>query len=37
VAQIESAPTLNGEVDFRKLTPAQKIAYHKARWDWILG
>lgn len=28
---------VNGEVDFRKMTPAQKIAYHKARWDKILG
>jgi hypothetical protein len=27
----------NGEVDFTKMTPAQKIAYHKARWDRILG
>jgi hypothetical protein len=23
--------------DFRQLTPAQKIAYHQARWDRILG
>jgi hypothetical protein len=23
--------------DFRKMTPAQKIAHHKARWDRILG
>jgi hypothetical protein len=27
----------NGEVDFRTMTPAQKVAYHKARWDRILG
>jgi hypothetical protein len=27
----------NGEPDFRKMTPAQKVAYHKARWDRILG
>jgi hypothetical protein len=27
----------NGQVDFSKMTPAQKIAYHKARWDRILG
>jgi hypothetical protein len=27
----------NGAVDFRKMTPAQKIAYHKAKWDRILG
>jgi hypothetical protein len=26
-----------GEVDFTKMTPAQKMAYHKARWDRILG
>jgi hypothetical protein len=24
-------------VDFTKMTPAEKIAYHKARWDRILG
>jgi hypothetical protein len=27
----------NGQPDFTKMTPAQKIAYHKARWDRILG
>jgi hypothetical protein len=27
----------NGEVDFAKMSPAQKIAYHKSRWDRILG
>lgn len=27
----------NGRVDFRKMTAAEKIAYHKARWDRILG
>jgi hypothetical protein len=27
----------NGAVDFTKMTPAQKIAYHKAKWDRILG
>jgi hypothetical protein len=27
----------NGEVDFAKMTAAEKIAYHKARWDRILG
>jgi hypothetical protein len=27
----------NGSVDFTKMTAAQKIAYHKARWDRILG
>jgi hypothetical protein len=29
--------TANGEVDFSKMTTAQKMAYHKARWDRILG
>jgi hypothetical protein len=28
---------VNGEPDFRRMTPAEKIAYHKARWDRILG
>ena len=27
----------NGEPDFKRMTPAQKIAYHKVRWDRILG
>jgi hypothetical protein len=27
----------NGPPDFRKMTAAEKIAYHKARWDRILG
>ncbi len=27
----------NGEPDFRTMTPAQKVAYHRARWDRILG
>lgn len=27
----------NGTVDFAKMTAAQKIAYHKAKWDRILG
>jgi hypothetical protein len=26
-----------GEPDFARMTPAEKIAYHKARWDRILG
>jgi hypothetical protein len=30
-------PGANGEPDFRKMTPAQKVAYQKARWDRILG
>jgi hypothetical protein len=27
----------NGAVDFSKMTAAQKVAYHKARWNRILG
>jgi hypothetical protein len=27
----------NGEPDFTKMTPAEKIAWHKAKWDRILG
>jgi hypothetical protein len=27
----------DGAVDFAKMTPAQKMAYHKARWDRVLG
>jgi hypothetical protein len=30
-------PAADGAVDFTKMTPAQKVAYHKARWDRILG
>jgi hypothetical protein len=30
-------PNENGGPDFTKMTPAQKIAFHKARWDRILG
>jgi hypothetical protein len=30
-------PEANGAVDFAKMTAAQKLAYHKARWDRILG
>jgi hypothetical protein len=29
--------TANGSVDWTKMTPAQKIAAHKAKWDRILG
>jgi hypothetical protein len=32
-----AATPANGQVDFSKMTPAEKIAYHKARWDRILG
>lgn len=31
------AAEANGTPDFTKMTPAQKVAYHKARWDRILG
>jgi hypothetical protein len=27
----------NGQPDFEHMTPAEKLAYHKARWDRILG
>jgi len=27
----------HGEPDFQRMTPAEKIAYHRARWDRILG
>ena len=27
----------NGEPDFSRMTPAQKVAYHLAKWDKILG
>jgi hypothetical protein len=27
----------DGQPDFQRMTPAQKVAYHKARWDRILG
>jgi hypothetical protein len=30
-------PSGNGKPDFARMTPAEKIAYHKARWDRILG
>jgi hypothetical protein len=33
--QSPSAPM--GEVDFSRMTSAEKMAYHKARWDRILG
>jgi hypothetical protein len=34
---ISSAPSAKAPPDFARMTPAQKIAYHKARWDRILG
>ncbi len=35
----ESVPVVasNGQPDFTKMTAAQKVAYHRARWDRILG
>jgi hypothetical protein len=33
----EAKAAANGAVDFTTMTPAQKIAYHKAKWDRILG
>jgi hypothetical protein len=30
-------PGTNGAADFTKMTAAQKVAYHKAKWDRILG
>jgi len=35
--QSKGRTAANGEPDFTKMTPAQKVAYHKARWDRILG
>jgi hypothetical protein len=32
----EEAPASSGP-DFRTMTPAQKLAWHKARWDRVLG
>ena len=36
-AQPKAKAESNGTVDFSKMTAAQKVAYHKARWDRILG
>ena len=36
-AQPQPKAESNGQVDFSKMTTAQKVAYHKARWDRILG
>jgi hypothetical protein len=33
----KAAPHSNGEPDFAKMTAAQKVAYHRARWNRILG
>jgi hypothetical protein len=32
-----AAPGANGQPDFSRMTAAQKVAYHRARWDRILG
>jgi len=38
IAAANDYPRLpNGEPDFKNMTPAQKIAYHKARWRRVLG
>jgi len=38
-AKTESAtkPSLNGEPDFSKMSGAEKVAYHRERWQRILG
>jgi hypothetical protein len=36
-AETNGKASSNGAVDFTKMTPAQKVAYHKAKWDRILG
>jgi hypothetical protein len=35
--QTRQQPSSNDEPDFSKMTPAQKVAYQRARWDRILG
>ena len=30
-------PSANGHPDFSKMTSAQKLAYHRARWDRVFG
>jgi hypothetical protein len=32
-----AAASENGKTDFSKMSPAQKVAYHLAKWDKILG
>lgn len=34
---VASKASTNGEPDFKTMTAAQKMAYHKARWDRIFG
>jgi hypothetical protein len=36
-AEAQASHQSNGQVDFTKMTTAEKMAYHKARWDRILG
>ncbi len=36
-AQPQAKAESNGTADFSKMTAAQKVAWHKARWDRILG
>jgi hypothetical protein len=36
-ARSQAEAANNGTVDFSKMTAAQKVAYHKARWDRILS
>ncbi len=33
----KAAAAPNGKTDFSRMTPAQKVAFHRARWDRILG
>ncbi len=33
----KAEPSANGEPDFTKMSPAQKVEYHRARWSRILG
>ncbi len=33
----KAEPHTNGAPDFAKMTAAQKVAYHRARWDRVLG
>ena len=36
-AKPHAARSSNGHPDFAKMTPAEKVAFHRARWDRILG
>ncbi len=36
-ASSNGTPASNGEPDFTRMSAAQKVAYHRARWDRILG